>query len=71
MLDAKTIAEMKPGAVDYAECPQGGHGCRCGRCSVCGHPKHMAVHGPCWGEEPGSRPYDHEYVPVEIEQVKS
>ena len=53
------------GAVDLSECPTGaGNRCRCDRCRVCGYRKHMAVHGPMYGEPPGSKPWDHEFVPV-------
>jgi len=60
-----------PGAVDVDACPRAGHRrgagipCRCGLCLVCGFPKHSAVHGPAWGEPPGSRPWGHEFRPAE------
>jgi len=55
------------GAVDLDACPDGPPRrykplpCRCGVCAVCGLPKHMAIHGPCWGERPGTRPHGHEF----------
>lgn len=55
------------GAVDFSQCP-GIDGrtrwgrCPCGKCASCGHPKHSAVHGPFFGQPPGSEPWDHEYV---------
>lgn len=59
------------GAVDLEECPQVGQRtfmlrirrCRCGICSICGYPKHSAVHGPVNDGAPGSRPFDHEFLP--------
>ena len=53
------------GAVDLSECPTGaGNKCRCRpRCRMCGFRKHMAVHGPVLGQPPGSKPWDHEFVP--------
>lgn len=52
------------GAVDFAECPVWRRGCHCGRCAVCGYPKHAGVHGPVLGAKPGSRPWGHEFVPT-------
>lgn len=52
------------GAVDLNECPNAVNHCKCGMC-VCGYSKHMAVHGPLYGQPPGSRPYHHEFVPRE------
>ena len=36
--------------------------CRCGACKICGFPKHSAVHGPVYGQPPGTKPWDHEFV---------
>ncbi len=54
------------GAVDYKECPRGGGEgkCRCGKCAVCGWPKHSAVHGPLFRCEPGTKSWGHDFVPV-------
>lgn len=53
------------GAVDFKECPQYGSSCRCEpKCAVCGFGKHMAVHGPHYGEPPGSKPWGHEFKPA-------
>lgn len=53
------------GAVDLSECPNKVGRCKCGKCAVCGYQKHNALHGPFLGEPPESKPYDHEFVPVE------
>jgi hypothetical protein len=53
------------GAVDLSECPRRVWWqitCRClPKCRICGFGKHMAVHGPAFGQPPGSKPYDHEF----------
>lgn len=49
------------GAVDFEECPR--RVCKCEPCAVCGHAKHVSLHGPFFGEKPGSRPWGHRYVP--------
>jgi len=57
------------GAVDLTECPKFkgySRSCNCGKCAVCGYSKHMAVHGPSYGQPPGSKPWHHEFVPKEI-----
>lgn len=52
------------GAVDLSECPYK-HACACRpRCRKCGYGKHAAVHGPVFGQPPGSKPYDHEYEAI-------
>lgn len=53
------------GAIDLTECPEWGSrfNCACEKCAHCGFRKHMAVHGPTYGQPPGSKPYDHEFVP--------
>ena len=60
------------GAIDLDACTtrrrygrQGTSGlCRCEpKCSVCGYGPHVAVHGPLYGQLPGSRPAGHEYQP--------
>jgi len=54
------------GAVDLKECPTRTHRngtCRCEKCARCGYGKHMAVHGPVYGQPPGSRPWGHEFEP--------
>jgi hypothetical protein len=50
------------GAVDFYECLDPHPHCRCGKCRVCGFQQHMAAHGPAYGQPPGSKPYDHEFV---------
>lgn len=60
------------GAIDFSECPQANErtylgnkaNCRCEKCAACGWNKHMAVHGPVYGQPAGSKPYDHEFVPL-------
>jgi hypothetical protein len=56
----------RTGAVDWRLCPfRGGRNdrCRCGEfCERCGEPKHMAIHGPLFGEPDGSIPYGHRFV---------
>ncbi len=63
----KRIVRPVPGvAVDFDEClPDtrwGARICRCGKCAVCGHPKHCALHGGIYGEPKGGQPFDHEFV---------
>ena len=52
------------GAVDLNACGNKGSWgqCYCGRCAMCGRPKHIAIHGPSFGQPPGSEPWGHEYV---------
>lgn len=54
------------GAVDLDACPTRGRRrlCRCGACLKCGFPKHTAVHGPVYGQPPGSKPWGHEFVTI-------
>jgi len=51
------------GAVDLDACPRDGkwHGCGCGVCRICGFTKHKAIHGPIYGQPPGSAPWGHEF----------
>lgn len=55
------------GAVDLDACPDGpprrvsSMPCRCGACAECGSPKHSAIHGPVFGEGPGTKPWGHEF----------
>ncbi len=37
--------------------------CHCQKCAVCGWGKHMAIHGPLYGQPPGSKPWGHEFKP--------
>lgn len=64
------------GAIDFAECTTCSYredrsgkrrfyGCRCGKCAACGLHKHIGIHGPLYGNPPGSKPFGHEFVPVE------
>lgn len=58
--------EPKRGALDLAACPTRWRGkgrCRCEPCAACGYPKHHYVHGPDFGQPPGSEPWNHQYVP--------
>lgn len=49
-------------------CPRplrsGACGCGLPKCSVCGYPKHSAVHMYCLGGKSGDPPYGHEYKPA-------
>jgi hypothetical protein len=58
-------AVREGGAVDLGACRRkGGHTCNCTpACSVCGYGEHVVLHGPVYGEAPGSRPFHHEFVP--------
>lgn len=72
-----TPAEQRmSGAVDLDACPTRGRAAPIGKrgppcwscccqpkCAVCGFGEHMAIHGPLYGAEPGSKPWGHEYVP--------
>ena len=56
---------VQHGAVDFRACPgnrESRRGCSCGLCAKCGSPKHSAIHGPAYGQPPGSKPYGHEFV---------
>jgi hypothetical protein len=52
------------GAVDLKACFYQRGRCRCGKCAICGHQMHMAIHGPSYGEQPGSKPWGHRFQPV-------
>lgn len=39
--------------------------CKCGKCAICGYPKHSGIHAPFYGRPPGSEPYGHEYSPLD------
>jgi len=67
--DIGFFAEAQRGAVDFEECPSTARPrhCKCGRCAKCGYPKHTSVHGPVLGAEPGSKPWDHEFVGIKGE----
>jgi hypothetical protein len=67
----KRIERPVPGvAVDLDECPAdkrwGTRICRCGRCAICGHPKHCSLHGGVYGEPKGGQPYDHEFKAANV-----
>ncbi len=57
------MTEREGVAVDPDECPQkGGPRCRCGKCAVCGWPKHTSAHGPYWKDGVLiQKPYLHEF----------
>ena len=39
--------------------------CRCrDKCLICGGPEHISLHGPCYGQPPGSEPWHHEFKPT-------
>lgn len=41
--------------------------CRClPKCRHCGYGPHMGIHGPCYGQPPGSKPWGHEYEAKEV-----
>ena len=43
--------------------------CRCEPlCAICGQRKHMAVHGPLFGQPPGSKPWGHKYQSRDLGQ---
>jgi hypothetical protein len=55
---------MSRGAINLSACPRPIRGGNCGcrvRCLSCGERPHTAVHGPYYGQPPGSKPYDHEF----------
>lgn len=57
---------MGLGATDGEACPtrRPRGGCRCKpRCAVCGYGEHDAIHGPKFGEPPGSEPWGHQFEP--------
>lgn len=60
---------MKEGIpVSFIECPNYGHAskrhaCKCGKCSLCGHPKHSAIHGGVMGYEGQRIVWGHQYRP--------
>lgn len=63
MMETTSVSTIK-GAVDFNECPWYTRRiCRCGLCAKCGFSKHTAIHGPIYGQPPGSEPYDHEFTP--------
>jgi hypothetical protein len=73
MSTARDRERTEHGAVDFNECPRSGYVrslnyCECGHCAVCGFPKHTTVHGPSYGQPPGSEPYDHQYVAATAHQ---
>lgn len=44
--------------------------CRCEpKCKECDFGPHVAIHGPFRGQPPGSKPYGHEYVPNQGEEL--
>ena len=52
------------GAIDVDNCPskrRPGGTCRCGPCAECGWGPHMAIHGPKYGQLPGTEPWGHLY----------
>ena len=59
-------AHKGEGAVTYEQCPDGGGmRCKCGRCAICGNPKHTAIHGPAFGGKAGDKPASHEFIKEE------
>lgn len=53
-------------AVRFEDCPyrDAYNRCRCGKCKVCGFPKHTSVHGGIIGDTTG-KPWGHAFVPIE------
>jgi hypothetical protein len=53
----------RDGAVDLDECHTRywQNICHCDYCVVCGHAKHTAIHGPMYGQPPGSAPWGHRF----------
>jgi hypothetical protein len=66
--DTERMEAHVTGAVDLDKCPDRMRArsrmlvCKCGKCSVCGFPKHTAIHGPVNGKGEGSKPYGHEFT---------
>lgn len=57
------------GAVLFNDCTTRkgrGRKCHCEpMCAICGNRKHKAVHGPCFGQPAGSKPWGHKFVPLQ------
>lgn len=59
------------GATDTEACPTrfrnrgpASAECRClPPCVICGYGEHAAIHGPLFGQPPGSKPWGHEFKP--------
>jgi hypothetical protein len=51
------------GAIDIETCVTRTRtgSCRCLPKCICGYGPHSALHGPFYGQQPGTKPYDHEY----------
>ncbi len=67
MINAEAMWNHRGVAVDPDACltrrwRRRGCNCHCGACAVCGNAKHTAIHGGFFGEDPGGRPYGHEFV---------
>jgi hypothetical protein len=61
--------EHDDGAVDLDACRNRSAwgNCRCAPvCAVCGYPKHTGIHGPVFGQPPGSKPYGHVFAPKRL-----
>jgi hypothetical protein len=60
------MPNLTAGATDYTACPtrRNRSMCHCQpRCAICGWGKHDAIHGPKYGEPPGSEPWGHAFAP--------
>jgi len=56
------MADTKPAR--YEDCPTGGgRHCRCGRCSICNHRHHTAIHGPVYGDD--TKFWGHAFWPID------
>ena len=51
-------ASLMPGALNADDCPR--TRCKCGRCAICGHQMHVAIHCGVIGDP--VRPYGHAFV---------
>jgi len=53
------------GATDTDACTNKRYyNCQCyPKCVICGNGEHSAIHGPFYGQPPGSKPYEHEFQP--------
>lgn len=56
------------GAIDVYACQTRTpkfHNCRCELCVICGYRKHTGIHGAIYGEPEGSKPWGHEFRPLD------
>lgn len=66
--DRRIFSNDPDGSVDLDSCPRAylratcSTPCLCGGCAICGHRKHVSLHGPLFGQPAGSKPYGHRFV---------